>query len=107
MWNPDEEKNKHLLSKEALASIQHQVLEILPEYQIFKFNFLESSLVRKAHGFDKNKEGKIVLIDRTWVDSTIDHQKKEWIRQIFKEVNGIGDKDEMGLKKNEVQRKED
>lgn len=94
MWNPEDDKN--LLSKESLASL-HKAnhmpsLELMTDYQIFRYNFINSELIRNAHGFEK-KDGKLYLVNRAWVDTTVDADKKEWIRRIYKEVNGKGDID--------------
>ena len=99
MWNPDHnEKKKNFLSNHrsgseevlATAPIQQRV-DIMGEYEIFKYNFLNSSLVRTAHGFEKQKDGKLLLVDRSWVDTTVDETKKQWVREIYKEINGVQD----------------
>jgi hypothetical protein len=99
MWNPDDnEKKKNLLSKEVLATPIPIRVEALEEYEVFKFNFINSVAVRKAHGFEKRRDGKLYLVDRKWVDSTVDEEKKEWVRRIYKEVNGIQGESNVGEK---------
>lgn len=104
MWNPEDDKTKNLLSKESLASLHKgnhmPSLELMTDYQIFRYNFINSELVRRAHGFER-KHGKLYLVDRAWVDTTVDLGKKEWVRELYKEFNGTGELN-VGEKKDKV-----
>lgn len=94
MWNPDE-KNKPRPQYAEKPLIPTGPLVTLEDYEVFKYNFLNSSPTRTNYGFEKNN-GKLILRDRTWIDSTCDKQKVEWLRRIYKDFNGIGMENEEG-----------
>jgi hypothetical protein len=91
MWNEDEKPKKkkiNLLSKEELKTVEPpKPIVLMSAKDVFRHMFLESEEIRQGHGFTR-RHGRIELIDRNWVDNTIDMDKKEWIRELMREVNG-------------------
>lgn len=101
MWTRDDKKEekkeirkrevvKPLLKPETPVEPRRVLSEadLMSSEDSFKFSFLNSEEIRKAHGFSM-KSGKLVLLNKTWIESTADKEKVEWIRKIFKEKNGV------------------
>lgn len=83
MWNPDNNEKKKVVS---LPTQTVPTVNLLNEKELFKFTFLNSTLVRRAYGFEK-KEGKLELVNDTWIKNTVDVDKIGWITEIVIEYN--------------------
>lgn len=85
MWNPDDGKKKETLKKEVPVISK---VNVLSEKELFKYTFLNSSLVRRAYGIEK-RNGKMELVSDVWMNSTVDIEKVKWIQEICREYNKV------------------
>lgn len=83
MWNPDDEKKKVTLAPQPQTV---PTVNIKSDREVFKYSFLNSTDIRKAYGFEK-KDGQIVLVNDSWMKSTVDIDKIQWITEIVIEYN--------------------
>ena len=96
MWNNEENKKKEYKKREVIKPLPQEPKpqikltdsDLMTSEEVFRHSFLNSEEIRNAHGFSM-KSGKLILLNKTWIESTADKEKVEWIRKIFKEKNGV------------------
>lgn len=96
MWNNEENKKKEYKKREVVKPLPQEPKpqikltdsDLMTSEEVFRHSFLNSESIRLAHGFSR-KGNTLVMVDKTWSESTADTEKVEWIRRIYREMNGI------------------
>lgn len=95
MWGQDNKEKKEYKKREVVKPLPQEPkpqikltdADLMSTEEVFRHSFINSEDIRQAHGFTM-KKGRLEMVHDKWTSTTSDTEKVEWVRKIFKEVNG-------------------